>query len=465
MEEPAEVDAGERLGLLHRLLADYPSAVVSAIDAHGNVVTPDSIQLPVRIPLLTGSPLEVVAPASRGSLVEVLARAKQSGVAALPVVAVDGSAATCHIIDLRPTHGVLVGMIASVTPIDWSSALADRPVLIPRTGQIAKDAVAMILDADQRVCRMLGYDPADLVGMRSLDFIHPDDHQQAIDAWMEMLTSPGLATRLRARHRRADGSWIWMELTNTNRLQHDEACVVCDMIDISDEMAAVEALRQREQLLTTLADALPSGILHLDSNRGVVYSNTRLHRLTGVNPSATIEHYETRSWPPIAKPSTTPSNEFSQSGPASNSKPASVHTRVLDNADAAITMRALTTSEGDQTGAVICFDDITEAFVLRRKLELRATTDELTGCLNRSAVIDALEHTIAAASAGTSRDRCRVHRPRRLQRSQRHLRTHRRRPIPRPRCTTPSPWHHTHRHHRPARRRRVPDRAPQRRRP
>ena len=54
-------------------------------------------------------------------------------------------------------------------------------------------------------------------------------------------------------------------------------------------------------------------------------------------------------------------------------------------------MRALTTSEGDQIGAVICFDDITEAFVLRRKLELRATTDELTGCLNRSAVIDALD--------------------------------------------------------------------------
>ena len=120
--------------------------MVSAIDAHGNpVAAPTSIGLPDQNPLLTRSPLEVVAPASRGSLVEVLARAKQSGVAAVPVIAVDGSAATCHIIDLRPTHGVLVGMITSDTPIDWSSALADRPVLIPRTGQIAKDAVAMIL--------------------------------------------------------------------------------------------------------------------------------------------------------------------------------------------------------------------------------------------------------------------------------------------------------------------------------
>ena len=82
-----------------------------------------------------------------------------------------------------------------------------------------------------------------------------------------------------------------MELTNINRLQHDEACVVCDMIDISEEMTAVEALRQREQLLTTLADALPSGVLHLDHNRAVVYSNTRLQRLTGVEPATTIEPY------------------------------------------------------------------------------------------------------------------------------------------------------------------------------
>ena len=101
----------------------------------------------------------------------------------------------------------------------------------------------MILDADACICRILGYSPQQLTGTRSLDLIHPDDHDNAIEAWMEMLTSPGIATRLRARHRHADGSWMWMELTNTNRLQHDETCVVCDMIDISEEMVAVEALR------------------------------------------------------------------------------------------------------------------------------------------------------------------------------------------------------------------------------
>ena len=223
---------------------------------------------------------------------------------------------------------------------------------------------------------------------------------------MEMLTSPGIATRLRARHRHADGSWIWMELTNTNRLQHDEACVVCDMIDISEEMVAVEALRQREQLLTTLADALPSGVLHLDHDRTVVYSNTRLHRLTGVEPTATIDQYINAVDPRRPRHLHTSTRRGrSTNGSASNSKQPSRPTDHGGQRRCAITIRPLTGSHGDQMGAVICIDDITDAFVLRRELERRATTDELTGCLNRSAVIDALDGALVAgrsSQAGTA---------------------------------------------------------------
>ena len=47
---------------------------------------------------------------------------------------------------------------------------------------------------------MLGWERADMVGQRSLDFIHPDDQARAIDCWMEMLTSSGLTHRARLRH-------------------------------------------------------------------------------------------------------------------------------------------------------------------------------------------------------------------------------------------------------------------------
>ena len=393
-EDPS-VDLDARLKALEQLLVEYPGGVVSAIDAHGNPVpAPQSLCLPDQNSLSTRSPLEVVAPASRGSLVDALMLAKQAGVAAVPVVAVDGTAATCHVIDLRPTHGVLVGMIATESPIDWSTVLADRPEIIPRTGQIKKDAVAMILDADQRICRILGYTPEQLTGTRSLDLIHPDDHDNAIEAWMEMLTSPGIATRLRARHRRADGSWTWMELTNTNRLQHDEACVVCDMIDISEEMIAVEALRQREQLLTTLADALPSGVLHLAHDRTVLYSNSRLHRLTGVEPTATIDQYAGAIVPEDRDTFAQALRDVLDERVGVQLEATFAPTTTSRQRRCALTIRPLTGSNGDHMGAVICIDDITDAFMLRRELERRATTDELTGCLNRSAVIDALDRVL-----------------------------------------------------------------------
>ncbi|MCU1399802.1 MAG: putative PAS-associated sensor protein [Acidimicrobiales bacterium] len=399
----ASVRLDAPLEVLERLLVQHPNAVVSAIDAHGNpVAAPHSLRLPDHNSLSRRSPLEVVAAVSRGVLVDALVLAKRSGIAALPVIAVDGTAATCHIIDLRHTHGILVGMIATDTPIDWPSAFASRPEIMPRTGQIRKDAVAMILDADQRVCRILGYDPAELTDMRSLDLIHPDDHDNAIEAWMEMLTSPGVATRLRARHLRADGSWVWMELTNTNWLHHPDACVFCAMIDISEEMVAVEALRQREQLLTTLADSLPSGVLHLGHDRSVVYGNARLHRLTGVEPlAATIDQYVNAVVPGDRDTFTRAVSGVLGDGVGVELEATFVTSINGGQRRCAMTLRPLTGSTGEQLGAVICIDDISDAFVLRRELERRATTDELTGCLNRSAVIEALDEALVATRKGT----------------------------------------------------------------
>jgi diguanylate cyclase (GGDEF)-like protein len=43
----------------------------------------------------------------------------------------------------------------------------------------------------------------------------------------------------------------------------------------------------------------------------------------------------------------------------------------------------------------VCIADVTEAGDLRSALEHRATTDALTGCLNRAGTIAALEHALA----------------------------------------------------------------------
>jgi diguanylate cyclase (GGDEF)-like protein len=52
-------------------------------------------------------------------------------------------------------------------------------------------------------------------------------------------------------------------------------------------------------------------------------------------------------------------------------------------------------STGAPVGAVGCVNDVTDRVLLRRELEVRASIDALTGCLNRGTVLQMLEDELA----------------------------------------------------------------------
>lgn len=60
---------------------------------------------------------------------------------------------------------------------------------------------------------VIGYEPEELIGRRTRDFIHPDDAARAVDelrrAGKASESGPGVNIRLRARHK--DGTWRWIE--------------------------------------------------------------------------------------------------------------------------------------------------------------------------------------------------------------------------------------------------------------
>jgi len=401
------LDPAARETVLAALLRQHPRALASAIDGDGLFVDmPPNLVEDDRRVVAGRSALELVEPADRRAIIGAWDRVKARGSSEATVRLANGVVARYHFVDVRHRDGVLVGLIVADGEADAVAAFARREPVIPKTGRTEKDEMAVIVAEDDRIALVLGYEPGALVGQRSLDLIHPDDQDRAVDAWIDMLGRPGGTSRLRARHLRGDGSWLWMELTNTNHLAaEDGGRVSTEMVDISEEMAAVEQVRQREHLLRRLTEALPSGVLHVDSDRRVAHANSRVFQLLGVPADDHVD-------PLLATvlPDDRPAVLAALDRVLAEGVDADLEVRVARPDErlprhCTIALRGLTDVDGLPSGAVLNVADVTDEHRMKAELERRATIDELTGCLNRAAVLDTLDRALAEhghGSAGTA---------------------------------------------------------------
>ncbi|MDR3474153.1 MAG: diguanylate cyclase [Devosia sp.] len=243
---------------LAALLADYPAAFVAAIDAAGVFVPmPASLPLTGQQVLQARSFFDLVVSEDHDRVMSTWDRARATGVSSAQVrLKLDpDQPAVIHYLDARARYGVYVGMIVGGDAATLKGLPQIGPTS-PRMGRVRKNEVAVFLEVDEATTTILGWTAADLVGVRSLEFIHPEDHDRAVDSWMQMLSEPGtVQPPVRLRHRRSNGSWTWFEVTNHNHLADpDSGYVLAEMIDISDEMAAHEALRDRVRLFAALAE-------------------------------------------------------------------------------------------------------------------------------------------------------------------------------------------------------------------
>ncbi len=268
--------------------------------------------------------------------------------------------------------------------------------------RFTRDEAALIASVDDSISEVLGWEPDHLIGKPSTDFIHPEDQPSAISAWFAMLSAPGDPRVWRGRYRGADGTWKWVETVNVNRLDDPSApYVFSTMTRITvDQVSAEEELRARTQLLSRLSDALPVGLFQIDAERKVTFTNDQLYTITGCPPSATVE----------AQLATVATEDLARlddvlSAVLANQPADDIELRLLlpHAGDAqsrdvervcVLTMRPLTDSAGDVSGAIGCLSDVTERAQLRRELEIRASVDPLTACLNRATTLELLDETL-----------------------------------------------------------------------
>jgi diguanylate cyclase (GGDEF)-like protein/PAS domain S-box-containing protein len=400
------LDADTLEAALGSLLEIYPEAPVAAHKLEGLIVEmPDSVPL-LRNPVLeANSTLDLLM---QDTILKGWERVVRKGASRYTIQPLTDPnlRGMVYALDLRETHGVIFTLTVFWTP-DASDASGELPPLgelTPRFATMRKDETAVIVQIDEALTEILGWSSEEMVGHRSLEFIHPDDQALAVENWLEMPASAGHGRRVRLRHHRKDDSWVWLEVINHNLLgDPDYGCVVAEMVDISVEMAAQEELKARERLLDGLAEAIPVGLFQVDEDGEIVYTNDRLHEILAVEPAEKV----------LAQLATLTEADRSRVDGAvaealgeGSSADIEVELHLPSTGElrfCTISLRSLSREDGTIEGAIACVADITDSARMRDELKRRATFDELTGGYNRASIMQALEDDISSGQRQAGR--------------------------------------------------------------
>jgi diguanylate cyclase (GGDEF)-like protein/PAS domain S-box-containing protein len=383
-----------------------PHAVFAAIASDGVFVPmPASVGVAadrvLPVPPDRATMLDVVVPAESMTVVVAWERALTTGAGSAVVHTRQdpGTAVTLSFVDVRASHGVLLGAldIAAAGQEQPRSAPEGEWVAVsraPRTAEIRKSVLAVVTGVDERTTRMLGWTAEQMVGRRSSEFIHPDDQERAIANWMELLSTQR-SQRVRLRHRRSDGDWAWLELENTYLPADDpaDAVVVTQMNDISDEMAAHDALRQQERLLRRVAESLPLAVLQLAADRSVVFANSRFDALVGRTGDDRLAGLEA-----ALRTEDRPAFAAALGAALDDGRDGELEVVLRVSAGGTRTCAVGVIALGDREGApgaLLSLSDVSVQVRMREELTVRATTDPLTGVANREAVSTALDEALA----------------------------------------------------------------------
>jgi diguanylate cyclase (GGDEF)-like protein/PAS domain S-box-containing protein len=129
----------------------------------------------------------------------------------------------------------------------------------------------------------LGYNPEDLLGGKSVKFIHPDDRENVINVF-QMSIKINSAARIEYRHKHANGSYIWVETVGNPIFQENDLLgMVFVSRDIAHRKMAEERLLDAHQQLLDIIEFLPDATFVIDSEKKVIAWNRAIEELTGVS--------------------------------------------------------------------------------------------------------------------------------------------------------------------------------------
>jgi len=201
----------------------------------------------------------------------------------------DGSLLPVEISARMLPGGQLLGHVRDITKRKRAErALRDREQHLRLLTDNMVDAISQV-DAERSVVycspsveRVFGIKQADLIGRNAYDRVHPEDAESLRQQAMGAIASHAALIRAEYRYLHGRGEYVWVE--SSIRLLFAENGEYTGAVnasrDITERKHAEERLRERENLLSSIFRAAPTGI-GMVSNRRLLAVNDRICEMIG----------------------------------------------------------------------------------------------------------------------------------------------------------------------------------------
>lgn len=189
----------------------------------------------------------------------------------------------------------LVEETLRASELSWRQIVDNVPGLVATMGPLGE-----VEFLNRQTLEYFGKTTEELKDWSLIGAVHPDDLPRVIEARTKCIET-GKVYEVEHRCRRADGVYRWFQVRGLPVRNAEGSITTWYLLltDIDDRKKAEDALRSNERNLSTMMDAIPTGIHVLRADGSVLYVNQAVLDYTGLTlEDVQQESYRTRVFHP-----------------------------------------------------------------------------------------------------------------------------------------------------------------------
>ena len=190
---------------------------------------------------------------------------------------------------MRAPSGVVTHQVSGHDTLEGLRATIDLAPI----GMAQFDLQGRFLHVNDRLCEILGCNRADLLTRTFQELTFADDLPRCLELTARLAANETPNYQLQKRFVLPDGSVVWARIT-VSAVRHADGSVnffIGAAEDISEQVAAEQALRTAEERARTALDASQIGIFRFDVRRNALDWSDGLERVFGGAGNVTLEEF------------------------------------------------------------------------------------------------------------------------------------------------------------------------------